>query len=275
MPKTKTARAKTKTPSKTKASSKAKTSSKTQSGKTKTVPPVTKIAKAQEQHMLLLFVPLNSKTDSILFNPPTGKPPAGVAALQKLLTGNGPDIRPATGVHFFMIHLMRATDTSPIKVPTFQPAPTGPDGVPKDLLVVLSIYDSDFVPYISAFFQDAAVVAGLNGLLTVMDESGIIDNSDHTSAYYISSHGGVKNNPEAFIKLLMRYNFADPTIPAVGPGGMQNPPKAPRYFLGATFPGLTVGMLLRPGTGYPNALDLWPAPDEAPKISFEPSTPPK
>jgi hypothetical protein len=240
--------------------------SKTQSRKTQTVPPVTKIAKAQEQHMLLLFVPINSKL----------VPSGGVAAFQNLLTGGGGDLRPLTGVHFYMAYLMRPGDKSRIVVPTFQPAPTGPDGVPKALLVVLSIYDADFEPYIGAFLTDPGIVKGLNQLLLLFDESGIVPDSDPTSAKAILKNGGVAKNAQAFYKLLMRYNFADPTVPAVGPGGIQNPPTKPwPYALAATFPGLSVGMFLKPKTGYPNALDLWPAPDKAPKIYYEPSTPPK
>jgi len=113
------------------------------------------------------------------------------------------------------------------------------------------------------------------GLTPDMDESGIVPDSDPTSAKYISQNGGVVKNAHSFYQLLMRYNFADPTIPAVGPGGIANPPAKPwPYALGATFPGLSIGMFLKPAGGYPNAQQLWPAPGEAPKIYFEPSTPP-
>ncbi len=214
--------------------------------------------------MLLLFVPLHSKA------------PAVETSLQSIFAPAAPsDPRASTGVHFFMFYRMLATDKSRIVVPTFQPAPAGPGGVPKDLLVVLSIYDDDFEPYISAFLTDPIIVAGLNALLGAMDESGIVPDSDPSSAKYIQSHGGVQPNAKAFFKLLMRYNFADPTVPAVGPGGVANPPPKPwPYTLGATFPGLTVGMLLKPVVGYPDALQLWPAPGVAPKISYEPSNPP-
>jgi hypothetical protein len=230
------------------------------------VPPITKIAKAQEQHMLLLFVPLNSKL----------VPPPSVSSFQSIfMEAAAADPRAATGVHFFMFYLMRAGDKSRIVVPTFQPAPAGPSGVPKDLLVVLSIYDADFEPYIGSFLTDPKIVQGLNTLMLAMDESGIVPDSDPTSAKYISQHGGVVKNAASFYQLLMRYNFADPTVPAVGPGGVANPPVKPwPYLLGATFPGLTIGMFLKAVGGYPNALQLWPAPSEAPKIYFEPSTPP-
>ena len=231
---------------------------------TQTVPPITKIPKAKEQHMLFLFVPLQSKAPAVekslqsVFAPPATSDP-----------------RASTGVHFFMFYRMLATDKSRIVVPTFQPAPAGPSGAPKDLLVVLSIYDDDFEPYIGSFLSDPTIVLGLNALLGAMDESGIVPDSDPSSAKYILSHGGVQPNAKAFFKLLMRYNFADPTVPGVGPGGVANPPKSPwPYTFGATFPGLTVGMVLKPGVGYPDALQLWPAPGEAPAITYEPSTPP-
>src|SRR5258708_6306006 len=117
------------------------------------VAPKTKVPKTQEQHMLLLFVPLDS----------TKLPKHGVKELEQIFASSvATDDRAATGVHFFMTHIMRPGDPSRIVVPTFQPAPTGPNGVPKAVLVVLSIYDSDFEPYISAFFADPKIVAGLN-----------------------------------------------------------------------------------------------------------------
>jgi hypothetical protein len=229
------------------------------------VPAKTKIPKAQEQHMLLLFVPIDPKKLK----------PKGTAPLEKLFASMAAsDNRADTGVHFFMTHLMLPGAKARIPVPTFQPAPTGPNGVEKAVLVVLSIYDADFEPYISAFFADPVIVFGLNYLLTLMDESGIVPDTDTSSAVYIRKHEGVVKNAASFYKLLMRYNFADPTIPGVGPGGMVNPLKDPPYFLGATFPGLTVGMILKSKTGYPDAVDIWPAPGAAPEIDYEPSTPP-
>jgi hypothetical protein len=213
--------------------------------------------------MLFLFVPLYSKA------------PAVEKALQSAFSPPAPsDPRASTGVHFFMFYRMLATDKSRIVVPTFTPAPAGAHG-PKDLLVVISIYDDDFEPYISAFLTNDFIVAGLNELLKAIDESGIVPDTDKSSAKYILEHGGVKANAHSFFKLLMRYNFADPTVPAVGPGGVANPPVKPwPYQLGATFPGLTVGMFLKPLVGYPDALQLWPAPGVAPKIEYEPSSPP-
>lgn len=213
--------------------------------------------------MLMLFVPLHSGSAT----------EKAIPSIHRIFT-SASDPRPATGVHFFMFYHMRATDKSRILVPTFQPAPKGPDGVAKDLLVVLSIYDNDFEPYIGAFLTDPTIVAGLTLLLNTMDESGIVPDSDPSSAKFILSNGGIVKNAASFYKLLMRYNFADPTIPAIGPGGAVHPPVNPAYNLGATFPGLTVGMFLRPNGGYPNALQLWPAPGEAPKIDFERSSPP-
>ena len=145
--------------------------------------------------MLLLFVPLNSKLI----------PQPSATTFQSIFTeAAAADPRAATGVHFFMFYLMRASDKSRIVVPTFQPAPAGPDGVPKDLLVVLSIYDADFEPYISSFLTDPKIVKGLNTLLLAMDESGIVPDSDQTSAKYIRQNGGVRKNENLFIQLFFR-----------------------------------------------------------------------
>jgi hypothetical protein len=207
--------------------------------------------------MLFLFVPLKHNEET------ASKVSAFVSAV-------GPDLRATTGVHFFMIYHLAAGATPPLPVPSFSTA------AGKDALIVLSIYDADFEPYISAFFADPNIVAGLNFLMSAMDESGIIAPTDPSSAEYIFSHKGVVANAQGFYKLLMRYNFADPTIPATGPGGVQNPPETPwKYTLGTNFPGLTVGMTLKKNGGYPNALELWPAPGLAPKIYYEPSIPPK
>jgi hypothetical protein len=230
-----------------------------------TTAPITSLIPAQEQHMLLLFMPLRSGTAQ----------PAIESATRVFGTaGQSTDSRPSTGVHFSMSYHMPAGAPSPIVVPTFQAAP-GVSGKAKDLLVVLSIYDADFGPYIGSFFDDPAFVKGLNLLLQSLDEDGLVALDDPTSAAYILAHGGVKENAEPFYQLLMRYNFADPTIPAIGPGGMANPLPAPRYTLGATFPGLTVGKILDATTGYPEAGSLWPSPEGTPPpppITYEPST---
>ncbi|MEO6193324.1 MAG: hypothetical protein ABIS20_09960 [Thermoanaerobaculia bacterium] len=214
--------------------------------------------------MLMLFLPVRPGQAQDLH-----------ATIGQLISGAdpGPDSRPSTGVHFFMTYPMVAGTPSPIIVPTFQAAP-GVGGKAKDLLVVLSIYDADFEPYISAFFANPAIVAGLNMIVGMLDETGLVAADDPTSAANIIANGGVRKNPAAFYQLLMRYNFADPTIPAIGPGGIANPaPTPPRYFLGATFPGLTVGKILDLKTGYPDAGALWPE-SGAPAITYEPSTPP-
>jgi hypothetical protein len=215
--------------------------------------------------MLLLFMPLRSTEAQ-----------AAIESAGKVFgpAGQGGDSRPSTGVHFYMSYHMPAGAPSPIVVPTFQAAP-GVSGQAKDLLVVLSIYDADFGPYIGSFFSDPAVVASLNALLKTLDEEGLVALDDPASAANILANGGVQNNAEAFFQLLMRYNFADPTIPAIGPGGMANPPSVPsRYTLGATFPGLTIGKILDSATGYPDAGSLWPSPEGTPPpppITYEPS----
>jgi hypothetical protein len=238
-----------------------------------TTAPVTSLLQAQEQHMLMLFLPLRS-----------AQAETALASLQDVLgvtgqgtAGLGTDSRASTGVHFFMIYTMPAGAPSPIVVPTFQVAPAAAGGKAKDLMVVLSLYDADFEPYIGAFFEDPAIVEGLNGILTMVDEEGLVAADDPTSAINILANGGVRKNAAAFFQFLMRYNFADPTIPAIGAGGIANPrPTPPRYFLGATFPGLTVGKILDLKTGYPDAGLLWPSSTATPPpaITYEPSTPP-
>lgn len=230
--------------------------------------PITSLIPAQEQHMLMLFLPVRSAAAQ----------PA-IETLGKVFgpANQGGDSRPSTGVHFYMTYAMPAGAPSPIAVPTFQAAPAAA-GKAKDLIVVWSLYDADFVPYISSFFADPGTVKSLNELLETLDEDGLVAPDDPTSAAYILAHGGVMENAEAFYKLLMRYNFADPTIPAVGPGGMANSPSAtPRYTLWATFPGLTIAKLLDSATGYPDAGSLWPSPEGTPPpppITYGPSAPP-
>ncbi|MDQ3815368.1 MAG: hypothetical protein M3347_15730 [Armatimonadota bacterium] len=229
-----------------------------------TVGPITHVTAPEEQHMLLLFFPLKAGTleQSLsaardVFTPPVADDVADVAT-------TGPDPRIATGVHFFMVYgLPAGKQPEPtLPVPSFQTAPG------KDLLVVLSLYDADFRPYISAFTSNPPVALGLNAILTLLDETGIVDPTDPTSAAFILYHGGVAQNNTAFLKLLMRYNFADPTIPGAVAIPGETPPPA-KYFLGATFPGLTIGSILQ---NYPDAPALWPNPPV--KITFEPSNPP-
>jgi len=216
--------------------------------------PIKNVAAGDEQHLLFLFVPLKS-----------GKSAAAAKEVEHLKStikahANTVDPRAATGVHFFMIYHQADGQATPgIPVPGFQSMPG------KDVLVVMSLYDHDFAPYISAFFAIQQVVDGLNGLLHMMDESGIpgLDPKDPSTAANIIKNGGVVKNASAFYCLLMRYNFADPTYPA----GSSAPGK---YVLGATFPGLTVGKIL---SNYPDAGDLWPFPPVT--IDFQKSTAPK
>ena len=99
-----------------------------------------------------------------------------------------------------------------------------------------------------------------------MDETGIVEDEDPTSAKNILANDGVVNNPAEFYCLLMRYNFADPTIPAVAavPTGAKY-----KYLLNHTFPGLTIEKIL---DNYPNAAELWPA--DAPQIEYAESKKP-
>jgi hypothetical protein len=203
--------------------------------------PITILQPSEQQHMLLLFLPVFK-----------GLAGALAESTNNLLSASsgGPDLRAATGVHFFMFYGVADGAASTLPVPTFQ-APAG-----KDMFVVLSIYDAPFTPYISAFTSNTAIAAGLDLVLQAMDESGIVAPTDSTSAAYIQANGGVFKNSANFISLLMRYNFADPNIPAAtGATGIANPQPSPKYFLGATFPGLTAGAILQ---NYPNALPLWP-----------------
>lgn len=195
----------------------------------------------KQQHMLLLFIPLKKNAF------------AQLAAHEQ---GNSApqDLRAATGVHFAMFHYVPDGAPSPLPVPTFQAAPG------KDLLIALSLYDDDFVPYISAFTRNAFIAAGLDKLLSLMDETGIVADDDRSSAAYILTHGKVKENNEGFIKLLMRYNFGDPTLSGSAGDSLILPSAGQRYSFRATFPGLTVGDVI---DNYPNADKLWPWPPVA------------
>lgn len=227
-----------------------------------TVAPINSVTATNEQHMLFLFFPLTK-----------GTLPKSITAAQNVFSvlgpnkkgaTAGPDPRVSTGVHFFMFYPLPA-DTTPkpdLPVPSFQTAKG------KDLLVVVSIYDADFGPYISAFTSNPSIAAGLNTILGLMDESGIVEPTDPTSAKFILKHGGVARDTTAFYKLLMRYNFADPTIPGAAKFPVNTPPK-PKYLFGATFPGLTIGSILQ---NYPDAPQLWPVTPV--DITFEKSAAP-
>jgi hypothetical protein len=201
--------------------------------------PITSLQPPQQQHMLLLFLPVKKGLVSQLAQSTNG----AIAA-----NNDTPDLRAATGVHFFMIHGVPDGGNSTLPVPTFTTAKG------KDLLVVLSIYDAPFSPYIGAFTKYEAIAKALDNILLALDETGIITPDKPTSAAFIHKHGGVFKNKEAFVQLLMRYNFADPTIPAATGAGIV--PAGAKYFMGGTFPGLTVGSILQ---NYPDAASLWPA----------------
>jgi len=201
--------------------------------------PITSLQPPQQQHMLLLFLPVKKGLVKKLAESTGG-------ALSAANTDG--DLRAATGVHFFMIHGVPNGAKSTLPVPTF----TTPEG--KDLMVVLSIYDAPFSPYIGAFTKYEDIAKGLDGILFALDETGIITDDKPTSAAFILKHGGVFKNKEAFVQLLMRYNFADPTIPAATSAGIV--PHGAKYVFSGTFPGLTVGSILQ---SYPDAASLWPA----------------
>ncbi len=217
------------------------------SSPTPAINPITVLAAAQEQHLLLLFVPVKA-----------GFGPAAAQNPQSTLSGLS-DMRVAGGVHFAMLYGLKNGADKTLPVPTFQTAPG------KDLLVAMAIYDRPFSPYISAFTSQPDVAKVIDALLGALDESGIVPPTDPTSAAFILAHGGVAQQTPAFIQLLMRYNFGDPLLPAAtSPAGMVDPPKNPRYTLNATFPGLTVGRIMQ---NYPGAGSLWPFPPV--KINYE------
>ena len=201
--------------------------------------PIISLQPPQQQHMLLLFLPVKKGLVQKLAESTAGALSSGSA---------NADLRAATGVHFFMVYGVPNGAKSTLPVPTF----TAPEG--KDLMVVLSIYDAPFGSYIGAFTKYEEIAKALDGILFALDETGIITDDKPTSAAFILKNGGVFKHKEAFVQLLMRYNFADPTIPAVTSAGIA--PKGAKYVLGATFPGLTVGSILQ---SYPDAPALWPA----------------
>jgi hypothetical protein len=228
--------------------------------------PITELTKPEQQHMLFLFFPLKA-----------GQGPQAVESVHKVLAPppaklpqTPGDFRALTGVHFFMAYHLPANKTPvpPLPVPSFQTAKD------KDLLVVLSIYDADFRPYITAFTNVLPIAALLDGIVGSMDESGLYPGwqTDKNSAIQIvkdakpDGTGGVNKHPDEFIQLLMRYNFADPVIAASSSTkpNVFTPPPPRKYTLGATFPGLTVGQILK---HYPQAPALWPFPP--PPIKFD------
>src|SRR5476651_1742114 len=151
--------------------------------------PITNVPVGEERHLLFLFVPITKA----LFGKAT-KEVAHRKSLVKTHAETAVDPRPATGVHFFMIYPQADGHATPgIPVPGFQSFPG------KDVLVVMSLYDNDFAPYISAFFTIPAVVTGLTNLLHIMDESGIpgLNPSDPSTAANIIKNGGVVKNASA------------------------------------------------------------------------------
>ncbi|HYD37065.1 MAG TPA: hypothetical protein VEA60_05595 [Allosphingosinicella sp.] len=215
------------------------------------VVPARALPSAQQQHMLFLFFPL--KKGSVKAGLEAARtafgPRHSTAADSNGAGTNGADPRVAPGVHFFMLFGLECGQSpapAPL-VPTFSTPPGS------DMLVVMSIYDRDFTPYISAFTSNPLIAYGLDKIVKEMDEPSSIDPTDPTSAHFIEHNGGVAKNNAGFIKLLMRYNFADPTIAAT----TGDATTGQKYFLGGTFPGLTVGSVL---DNYPDAETLWPAP---------------
>jgi hypothetical protein len=217
--------------------------------------PITYVAAPEQQHMLFMFLPIVKGT--------LKKGLASVAELSNasktVAVGSG-DLRASTGVHFSFFYGLSADEVpNPVlPVPSFQTAKG------KDLLVVQALYDADFGPYISAFVNVPAIAEALNGILYIADESGIVEDTDPTSAVFMRNNGGVAANADSFNCFLMRYNFADPTIPA-----SLKPVAGQKYILSGTLPGLTVGKILEK---YPDAKTLWPSP--AVDIAFGQSIPP-
>jgi hypothetical protein len=219
---------------------------------------VPRVGIPDQQHMLMLFLPLKNQTEQqealIFAHALAGAHP------------NAPgDDRVAKGVHFAMFYFLEA-DGKPhrLPVPTFQTAPN------KHLLIAQAFYDGDFASYIGAFTNEPTTAAALNGLLGLLDESGIVPDTDPTSAAAILAAGGVAQASAEFNCLLLRYDFGDPVLPGTSgaPTGM-----TADYGLVATFPGLTVGKILAT-SGYPNAQHTWPFPPPA-KIDFQPTPRPQ
>src|ERR1700733_4935322 len=127
--------------------------------------PVTYVKAADQQHMLFLFFPLKKSAQS--------KAVEEVNQLYHHLMGHsagatGPgDLRASTGVHFFLFYHLADGQNPGLPVPSFQSFPG------KDLLVVQSIYDADFAPYISSFVNVPKIAKGLDSILGLMDETGI------------------------------------------------------------------------------------------------------
>jgi hypothetical protein len=219
---------------------------------------VPRISIADQQHMLMLFLPLYKGTLKRALH--------AAHALAGVTPGAaGSDDRANKGVHFAMFYGIEAEPNPseivmkpPLPVPTFQNAPG------KDLIVAQAFYDGDFAAYIGAFTNEPATAFVLNALLLAIDESGIVPDSDPTSAKAIHAAGGVAVASAQFNCLLMRYNFGSPVVPGTSGAPIE---VQSNFGLIATFPGLTVGKILAKN-GYPNANAQWPFP-APPKIEFQ------
>jgi hypothetical protein len=226
--------------------------------------PLTYVPAPNEQHMLFLFFPLFKGALKEAFEHVGGLVSRSVKT--PVPTAPARDDRTDTGVHFAFFYGVPDCDPKIEKCPPPPLWPTFTNTPGKDLLVIQAIYDADFLPYIGAFTSQPSIAAGLDGVLSLMDESGIVPDTDPTSAKFILSHGGVYKNALPFVNLLMRYNFSDPTIPATTGAGI-NPVAHPKFLFVGTFPGLTVGKILQ---NYPDAQTLWPSP--AVPVTFDLST---
>jgi hypothetical protein len=258
------------------------------------ISPITYLATPEQQHLLFLALPIKQSLKKN--SPSTSHVEATVSTFATMFSGRHPDgsnvfdPRPATGVHFFMAYAQLAgvpdstgdwKPAPPPKYPCpppfqlFQVPPPNPEtGDLRHLVVVMAIYDADFGPYIGAFTNDQTFAGKLDaGVLEVLDETAFVHPDDPTSAANILANNGTYANPDAFVQLLMRYNFSDPTIPAATSPTPMDPTRFfPLFVFGATFPGMSDTKILKASGGYPNANQLWPL--AAGEIKFAPSVPP-
>lgn len=210
---------------------------------------IKRLIQSEQQHMLLLFLPLKDNSADKVQH-----------ALTTLKQATAPvnDIRASTGVHFSMFYHLPKGKSAGLPIPSFQAMDD------RGLFVVQAIYDADFEPYIKSFVDNDFIAGLLDAIIGELNEDGIVEPTDPTSAARIIEKGGVKNSPAAFNCLLMRYNFSDPTIPAA-----TKPKMGQKFILNYTFPGLTIGKIL---ANYPDAQVLWPSKPE--DIEFDPSDQP-
>lgn len=260
------------------------------------IAPITYLTTPEQQHMLFLALPIKQNPFSKKAGS-TSHVELATTTLTTMFSGRHPDgsrvfsdPRPATGVHFFMAYAQLAglpptppktvwlpplPPPSPPPFQLFQVPPRNPKTKElRHLVVVMAIYDADFGPYIGAFTNIESFAASLDkSVLEVIDETGFVDPDDPTSALNILANNGTYANPDAFVQLLMRYNFSNPTIPAaINPKSMD--PNKLLFVLGATFPGLTDTKILKAAGGYPGANQLWPVLGTPGGIVYAPSVPP-